>query len=416
MKHYTSRLSRFFVTGMLTLASFSLTSCSDLIGNTNSNNVSVIVSPTTNELYIFNLLNHRVIEKLETGARPDDLAVSSDSRRILVSNINDGSISVFERLTGVDFVGRGKINVQGTTPQGVAFNNDGRRAYVSVGDTSSIAVLDTSIPSRLPNLVRSIRIPFNNTSANRPSPAQLAVSPDGTRLFVVDRANGALLAFNQNQVDNFAIGEVFRPDPNARVEFRDVFVDRSGRVYLIDSANDQLLVFNGGNIQQPVAQVTLKDANFPVVTPENIAINSSGTRLYITGSAANVVSVINQPSQLSGNLQIQQAGGNIPINTDASRPATSPVGIDITSNDGQIYVTNGGGGFNISLLESQGQQVRPVRNIGTAASAANAPPLGRMKIVTFNSLTGQSVPRIQSEDASDASADTPASELSRLPF
>lgn len=417
MKHHKSRLSRLFAAGILSLSAFTLSACSDLVaGSSNSNNVSLIVSPTTNELYVFNLLNHRVIDRLETGARPDDLAVSSDSRRILVSNINDGSISVFERLTGTEFIGRGKINVQGTKPQGVAFNNDGRRAYVSIGDTASIAVLDTSIPSRLPNLVRSVRIPFNNASANRPSPSQIAVSQDGNRLFVIDQANGALLAFNQTQADNFTVSEVFRPDPQSRVEFRDVIVDRSNRVYVIDSSNDQLLVFNGGNIQQPVAQVTLKDAQFPVISPENIAINNSGTRLYITGSAANVISVINQPSQLQGNTLIQQAGGNIPINTDQSRPATSPTGIDITSNDQEIYVTNGGGGFNISLLESTGQQVRPVRNIGTAASAANAPPLGRMKIIFFNTLTGQSVPRIQSEDASTPDTDTPASELSRLPF
>lgn len=401
-----------FRPALAVLATLALTACSNQVGNAPSNNISLILSPTTNELYVFNLLNHRVVDTLETGARPDDIAVSTDSRRTLVTNLNDGSISVFERLTGTELIGRGRVNVQGTQPQGVAFNSIGNRAYVSVGDTGSIAILDTSSPSRLPSLIRSVRIPYsNNTAARRPSPAQIAVSPDNNRLFVVDRGNGTLLAFNQTQADNYTLAEFFQPAPQARVEFRDVMVDRNGRVYLLDSANDQLLVFNGANIQQPVAQVTLRDGQNAVITPENLAMSKSLTRMYITGSAANVISVINNPAQLTGNVQIQQVGQNVTINGDPRRPATSPTGIDVTSNDQEIYVSNGGGGFNLSLLEvSPNGQVLPSRNFGTAVSAANAPPLGRMKIVFFDTVTGQAV-RTRSEDSEAATetSTTPAS-------
>lgn len=414
MKQHTKRfgqIRRFLSAGLLVLATSSLTACDALNGTSTSNNVSLIVSPTTNELYVFNLLNHRVIDKLSTGARPDDIAVSSDSRRTLVTNANDGSISVFERLTGTEYIGRGRVNVQGTTPQGVAFNSSGNRAYITIGDTSSIAILETTRPSLLPNLIRSIRIPFNNTAANRPSPAQIAVSPDNNRLFVVDKANGTLLAFNQTQTDNFALAEFFQPAPTARVEFRDVVVDKSGKVYLLDSANDQLLIFNGANIQQPVAQVTLRDGQYANISPENIALAKNLSRLYITGSAANVISVINNPGQLSGNVQIAQVGQNIPLNGDPRRPATSPVGIDVTSTDQEIYVSNGGGGFNISLLELQGSQVVPARNFGTAVSAANAPPLGRLKIAYFgNSL----IPGLSSASTDTDSAATPEKPVSSL--
>lgn len=394
------------------LTASALTACTGGSFNSSSNNISLIISPTTNELYVFNLLNHRVGDTLETGARPDDIAVSHDSRRTLVSNLNDGSISVFERITGTEYMSRGRVNVQGTQPQGVAFNSIGNRAYVTVGDTASIAILDTTNPSRLPNLIRSVRIPFSNNSTRRPSPAQIAVSPDNNRLFVVDKGNGTLLAFNQNQADNYAIAEFFQPPPQSRVDFRDVVVDRNNRVYVLDAANDQLLVFNGANVQQPIAQVTLRDAQYPVINPENIAISKSGSRLFITGAAANVVSVLNNPGQLTGNLTIQQVGQNTLINSDPRRPATSPTGIDITSSDQEIYVSNGGGGFNISLLKvAPTGQVIPDRNFGTAVSAANAPPLGRMKIVFFDSLTGQSI-RTRSEDGSEAETTTAPTETS----
>lgn len=350
MKKIFPALTRSLTLGFLGLTTLALTACDTQIQNSSSNNVSLIVSPTTNELFVFSLLNHRVDERLETGARPDDIAVSSDSRRTLVSNINDGSISVFERLTGNQFISRGRINVQGNSPQGVAFNTIGNRAYVTVGDTSSIAILDTTSPSRLPNVIRSVRIPFNNNAPNRPSPAQIAVSPDGNRLFVVDKANGTLLSFNQSQADNFTLAEFFQPAATSRVELRDVVVDQNNRVYVLDSANDQLLAFDGTNISRPLAQVNLRDGQFPVISPENIALSKSLQRLYITGSAANVISVVNNPNQLQGNLQIANVGQNIPINSDLQRPATSPVGIDVTSNDREIYVSNGGGGFNISLL------------------------------------------------------------------
>lgn len=399
-------VKRSLSTGILALAAVSLSACNNILGNTLSNNVSLIVSPTTNELYVFNLLNHRVVDKLTTGARPDDIAVSSDSRRTLITNVNDGSISVFERLTGTEYIGRGRVNVQGTNPQGVAFNSSGNRAYVTVGDTSSIAILDTTSASRLPSLIRSVRIPFNNNSVNRPSPSQIAVSPDNNRLFVIDKSNGTLLAFNQTQADNFALAEFFQPASNARVELRDVVVDKQGKVYLLDSANDQLLVFNGANIQQPLAQVTLRDSQYQNISPENIALAENLSRIYITGSAANVVCVVNSSAQLVGNVQIQQVGQNVPINGDPRRPATSPVGIDVTSNDQEIYVSNGGGGFNISLLEvAPNGQVVPSRNFGTAVSAANAPPLGRMKIVFFGNPLVSGVASLSAEDVTGSSVE-----------
>lgn len=407
---------------LATLAAISLAGCQGGLGNTPSNNISLILSPTTNELYVFNLLNHRVVNTLETGARPEDIAVSSDSRRTLVTNANDGSISVFERLTGTELISRGRVNVQGAQPQGVAFNSIGNRAYITVGDTGSIAILDTTVPSRLPNLLRTIRIPFSNApTARRPSPAQIAVSPDNNRLFVVDRANGTLLAFNQSQADNFTLAEFFQPAATARVDFRDVIVDRNGRVYVADSANDQLLVFNGANIQQPVAQVTLRDATNQVITPENIAIAKAANRIYLTGSAANVVTVINNPSSLTGNVPLQSVGQNIPINGNASRPATSPVGIDVTSTDQQVYVSNGGGGYNISLLEvAPNGQVVPQRNFGTAVSAANAPPLGRMKIVYFDTgTTAAQAIRTRSEDGTEvteSASPAPAPETPASPI
>ncbi|MBF2053393.1 MAG: YncE family protein [Candidatus Sericytochromatia bacterium] len=412
LQKQSPRLARLMSAGIGALAALALTACNPgALGNTTSNNVSLIVSPTTNELYVFNLLTHRVIDRMQTGARPDDIAVSNDSRRVLVTNANDGSLSVIERLTGTDFIGRGRVNVQGTTPQGAVFNSSGDRAYVTVGDTSSIAILDTRRPGELPSLIRSVRIPFNEQSGSRPNPTRIAISPDNGRLFVIDRANSALLAFNQTQADNFALAEFFRPNTASPVEFRDVVVDRNGRVYVLDSANDQLVVFNGANIQAPVGQVSLRDGQFPVISPENIALGKQLNRLFITGSAANIVSVINNPAQIQGNVSIQQVGQNVPINGDPRRPATSPTGIDVTSNDQQIYVSNGGGGFNISLLEVAGNQVIPLRNFGTAVSAANAPPLGRMKIVFFSTQAGL-IPGVRSEnseaaDVSDLDAPTP---------
>ncbi|PIQ27647.1 hypothetical protein COW36_07065 [bacterium (Candidatus Blackallbacteria) CG17_big_fil_post_rev_8_21_14_2_50_48_46] len=369
------------------MATSLLAACGPQVGNAPSNNISLIVSPTTNELYVFDLLTHRVISQLETGNRPDDLAVSSDSRRILVTNINDGSISIFERLTGTEFMSRGKVTVQGTLPQGIAFNSLGTRAYVSVGDTSTIATLDTSSPSRLPNVIAQgvVRLATGTNQTRRPSPSQLAVSPDNSRLFAIDRANGRLLAFNINLgQDTLTPAEFFQIPVTVSTDLRDVVVDRAGRVYLVNNAADELLVFNAANIQQPVAQVSLRDnqiaANVPV-SPENIALNSTGSKMYITGSSANVLTVIPTPSRLAGNINLQSVGRNIPLNTDPRRPTTSPNGVDVTSNDKLVYVSNGGGGYNISLIN--GETDLPTRSFGTSVNAATAPPLGRLKIVFF---------------------------------
>ncbi|MBT9544587.1 MAG: YncE family protein [Candidatus Sericytochromatia bacterium] len=398
--------------GVLTAlaASALLTACSIGQITAPSNNISLIVSPTTNQLLVFDLLTHRVVTELETGNRPDDLAVSSDSRRILVTNINDGSVSIFERLTGTEFISRGKVTVQGTLPQGVVFNSTGTRAYVAVGDTATIATLDTSVPSRLPNIIAQgvVRLNTGTNQTKRPSPSQMAVSPDNTRLFVVDRANGRLLAFNINPgQDTITPAEFFQIPVTVTSDLRDLAVDRAGRVYVLNTASDELLVFNAANIQQPVAQVSLRDSQIPAnvpVSPENIAINNAGSKMYITGSSANVLTVIPNPRALAGNINLQSVGRNIPLNTDPRRPTTSPNGVDVTSNDKLIYVANGGGGYNISLIN--GETDLPTRSFGTSANAATSSPLGRLKVVFYGTpgVLGQA---IQSERV--ATPDQPAS-------
>lgn len=396
----------------MVLASLCLAAACTPVGTNRapSNNISLIISPTENELLVFDLRTHRVIEYLETGTTPDDLAVSSDGRRILVSNINDGSLSFYERLTGTDFIARGRVNVQGTKPQGLAFNSNGTRAYVSVGDSSTIATLNTANPGTLPSVIPTgvLRLTSTNAGAARPNPGQLAVSPDNSRLFVIDKAGGRLMAFNL-QGDTIAPAEIFQVPQNIPFDLKDVVVDQTGRVYMLNGATDELLVFNGANIQNPAGQLSLKDGtlgpNVPI-SPESIALNHAGTKMYITGNSANVVSFIPNPRNLQGQQTLQAVQGrNIPLSGFSDRPATGPVGIDVTSDDRTVYVSNGGGGYNVSLID--GERDQPLRNIGTAANIVNAPPLGRMKIVFFAQAQALAV---RSED-SEPTSENPVSSL-----
>lgn len=370
---------------LLTACAVALTACTTGNALSTGNNTAFILSPTTNEMYVFDLLTHRVQDKRPVGNTPNDIAVSGDSRRILVSNLNDGSISVFERLSSVDLIERGTINVQGRSPQGVIFNTQGTEAFVSVGDTSSIVILNTSRPTQIPNVIGSVRLSQGANAPLRPEPEQLVVTQDNQRLFVIDGANNRLLSFNRQQ-NSFVQGEVWQSPANAPVDLRGLTIDRTNRIYMTNSANDELIVLNGANIQTEVARVSLRDTQFPIITPLNLELNNAGTKLYITGSGGNVISVIPQPQALQGSLSIQAIGRNIAINTNTSRPSTNPVGVDTTSDDARVYVTNGGGGFNISLLN--GQTDTPERNFGTAASAANAPPLGKIKIAFSPGASG----------------------------
>ncbi len=118
-------------------------------------------------------LASRSVRTIRAAAYPHGLRLSPDGRLLLVANVKDGSVSLFDTDTLVETA---RIPV-GASPVQVAFLPDGAQAYVSLRDEDAMAVIDIA------RRKVSGRIPVGD------GPIQSYSTPDGGRLFVANQGS-----------------------------------------------------------------------------------------------------------------------------------------------------------------------------------------------------------------------------------
>jgi YVTN family beta-propeller protein len=152
----------------------------------------------------------------DDGANPNALAVSPDGTRVYVVNHGEATISVVD--TGSFSVAR-TFPLGFGSPNGIAISASGRRAYVGTG-LGKIIVIDLG---RVPNSSEDPVIDVIDDAAVF-AVNGLSISPDGTRLLVVDTGNDqlhlvdivadadALVASVDVNQSPIAMGRFARPD------------------------------------------------------------------------------------------------------------------------------------------------------------------------------------------------------------
>jgi len=351
--------------------------------NAEVKSLALMVVPNKNRIDVLDMLTNRVTTTLNTDERPSNIAVSNDRRMILVTNKNSGTISVYLRRDNQDFVKLNSVG-QGLLPVGVVFNPNPQisEAYVAYEGDSKVLVLDTRDRNSAPRIIRSIPLPDSR-------PKNIAVSNDGTRIFVTDSLNDRVITLQKSGV-NFTLNLSQPFDQNrASVDLEGMIVvpsainiqpgqqDPNERLFIANGARSEVYVFNTRS--NSVSQVIPLQDNQVVgqnqVSPKNLTLYIDRLRgvqkVYVTGYSASVVSVIDP----IGNRLLK----NIPLAQNAAgRESYNPVGIGVgtlASGEDVIYVTNTSG-LNISLINPRNDTL--LRSFGTTASGGGQDPLGEM--------------------------------------
>lgn len=254
----------------------------------------------TNDVSVIDTATRSVVATIPTtGLFPYGVAVDVPGRRAYVTNTNSDTVSVIDTSSNTVLT---NIAVS-RFPGSIAIHPSASRVYVALIGSSAIAEISTTTNTVTRRIVVGL------------APSGIALNPAGTILYVanqnansvsvVDTASGASLAVVPVNTNPLFIAVA--PD-NRRVLVTSAF---SRSVTVIDASSNE--------VERVVA--------LPQQAVD-LVFKQDGTRVYIIGSAGSHDSVV---EVLDGTSLARLAT----IPTDSS-----PSGIDVTPDGGQLYVTS----------------------------------------------------------------------------
>jgi len=234
---------------------------------------------------------------------PRGLTFNNDGTKMFVAGNDGDDINEYTLTTGFDvssatFVDSFDISDQDTTPQGIAFNNDGTKMFV-VGNTGDdINVYTLSIGFDLTSIITFNDINGDGTgfdiSGQDTAPRGLTFNNDGTKMFVAGNIG--------NDINEYTLSTGF--DLTSTVSFVDSFdiSDQDTAPQGIVFNNDGTKMFVAGNAGNDINEYTLStgfdltstvsfvdsfDISDQDTTPQGIAFNNDGTKIFVLGNTGD---------------------------------------------------------------------------------------------------------------------------------
>lgn len=247
------------------------------------------------------------------------------------------------------------VNV-GKLPLGIAVSPDGTKAYVVNFLDQSVSVIDTGT-----NVVTAT---VNNVGV---SPVEIVVSPDGTKAYVVNEdGNVSVIDTASNTVTIIVnVGNI--PGPGEITA--SIAANPDGKAVYVGNQNT-----NTVSVIDTASNVVMATVN--IGTPRGIAVSPDGTKVYVANFSSN----------LNGNgyLSIINAETNVVMTTvnigkDPSRVAVSPDGT-------RIYVTNSLD-YTVSVIDAGTNTIIATVNVGRDPFGVAANPDGT-RIYVVNVIDG----------------------------
>jgi gliding motility-associated-like protein len=279
-----------------------------------------IANFSTNNVFVVNTATNAVIDTIPVGNGPYAVAVSPDGTRAYVTNYDDATVSVINTVTNTVIativVGVPPQNgMLGTDVEQIVVSPDNSRVYVAcfnAGTNQYISVINT-----LTNTV------INSASFDSIADYCMAISPDGTQLFFGTRNPdpGQVLAVSTSTLQVLATITV-------GLNPYGVAVSPDGSLlYVVNSYAGA-----GANTQGSVSVVNIATyavvATIPVGNdPIGIGLSPDGARAYVTNTTSGTVSVINTVTKSV--VATVTIGG-------------SPVGISVSLDNSKVYVEGKG--------------------------------------------------------------------------
>jgi uncharacterized repeat protein (TIGR01451 family) len=286
------------------------------------------------------------------GSVSNTASVSSDT-----PDLNDNNNAASEAtdvvpafLSFVEFHEEGTGALQDLSGAGgVAVSPDGAHVYVAGLRQDTVAVFSRSPSTGMLSLVE-MQKDFTTASRGLNPVSSIAISPDGTHLYVIPGQFNALAVFNRNAITGaLALVEVHE-DNVAGVDgldfARSVVVSPDGaHVYVVGTFDNAIAVFTRNPITGMLSFVEVQKDDVAGVdgldNPTDVAISLDGAHVYVSGNTqlsqdAGSVAVFSR-NATTGALtfvEVQERGVNGVDGIDR------PSGVTVSADGAHVYVTS----------------------------------------------------------------------------
>ena len=285
------------------------------------------------------------------GTNPTAVVLSADGSRMYVANTGSNTVSVINTATGQRIDANPSSSSMDIavekSPSALALSADGKRLYVANSGSNSVSVIGINAT---PTSTTYTRVDANPSSSSTDiavgsAPSALALSADGTRLYVANRTGNSVSVIGINATPTSTT--YTRVDANPSSSSTDIAVGSAPSALALSADGTRLYVANRSS--NSVSQIRINAAANTYVRTD-LAVGGSpsaltlgapaadGTqRLYVTntGSGSGSVSVINANA-----TSLQRIDAN-PTSTSMDIPVgPSPTSVALTPDGSLAYVAN----------------------------------------------------------------------------
>ena len=225
---------------------------------------------------------------------PSSVAFNNDGTKMFVvgrtgDDVNEYTLSIgFDLTSTINFVDSFSVTDEETIPQGVAFNNDGTKMFVTGRTSDAVHEYTLSTGFDLRSTV-SLVDSFSVTDEEI-SPTGVTFNNDGTKMFVIgfasDNVNEYTLSIGFDLTSTINFVDSFSVNAQDTAPQEVVFNNDGTKMFVVGEIGDNVYEYTL-TTGFDVSSATFLDS-FSVsdqdTTPTGVAFNNDGTKMFVVGS------------------------------------------------------------------------------------------------------------------------------------
>jgi 6-phosphogluconolactonase (cycloisomerase 2 family) len=222
---------------------------------------------------------------------PVGLTFNNDGTKMFIvgttnDNVYEYSLSTAYDISSASYTQSFSVSSQDTFPTGIRFNNDGTKMFVVGGAGQDIneyalsSAFDISSASYTRNF---------STSTQETAPNGLAFNSDGTKMFVTGGSGQDVNEYSLStgfDLSSVSFTQNFSLSSQDTLPREVTFNSDGTKMYIVGSSNDSVFQYNlttGFDLSTASYANISFSLSSQDTSPEGIAFNSSGTKMYIVG-------------------------------------------------------------------------------------------------------------------------------------